>query len=85
VLVQVRDYYRFELMTMLVLGAIFEIPGLLLALSRAGILSSTTPRRHRRYAMSDSRCRAESSQESTPSRRCWKRCGRSPSMKAASS
>lgn len=51
VLVQARDYYRFELTTMLVLGAIFEIPVLLLALSRAGILSSTTLRRHRRYAI----------------------------------
>jgi sec-independent protein translocase protein TatC len=51
VLVQARDYYRFELTTMLVLGVIFEIPVLLLALSRAGILSSTTLRRHRRYAI----------------------------------
>jgi sec-independent protein translocase protein TatC len=51
VLVQARDYYRFEFTTMLVLGAIFEIPVLLLALSRAGILSSTTLRRHRRYAI----------------------------------
>ena len=51
VLVQARTYYRFELMTMLCLGAIFEIPVLLLALGRVGILSSTTLRRHRRYAI----------------------------------
>jgi len=51
VLVQARDYYRFELTTMLVLGAIFEIPVLLLALGRAGLLSSTTLRHHRRYAI----------------------------------
>jgi sec-independent protein translocase protein TatC len=51
VLVQARDYYRFELLTMLVLGAIFEIPVLMLALSRAGILTSTTLRRHRRHAI----------------------------------
>jgi sec-independent protein translocase protein TatC len=51
VLVQARTYYRFELLTMLWLGAIFEIPVLLLALGRAGILSSTTLRRHRRYAL----------------------------------
>ncbi|HEX8854962.1 MAG TPA: twin-arginine translocase subunit TatC [Thermoleophilaceae bacterium] len=51
VLVRARDYYRFELMTMLVLGAIFEIPVLLLALGRAGVLSSATLRRHRRYAI----------------------------------
>ena len=51
VLVQARAYYRFELMTMLCLGAIFEIPVLRLALGRAGILSSTTLCRHRRYAI----------------------------------
>ena len=51
VLVQARAYYRFELMTMLALGAMFEIPVLLLALGRVGILSSATLRRHRRYAI----------------------------------
>jgi sec-independent protein translocase protein TatC len=50
-LVQARAYYRFELMTMLALGAMFEIPVLLLALGRVGILSSATLRRHRRYAV----------------------------------
>ena len=51
VLVQARAYYRFELMTMLCLGTIFEIPVFLLALGRAGILSSTALCRHRRYAI----------------------------------
>ena len=51
VLVQARAYYRFELMTMLALGAMFEIPVLLLALGRAGVLSSATLRRHRRQAL----------------------------------
>jgi sec-independent protein translocase protein TatC len=51
VLVQARAYYRFELMTMLALGAMFEIPVLLLALGRVGILSASTLRRHRRYAI----------------------------------
>jgi sec-independent protein translocase protein TatC len=51
VLVQARAYYRFELMTMLALGAMFEIPVLLLALGRAGVLSSATLRRHRGYAI----------------------------------
>jgi sec-independent protein translocase protein TatC len=50
-LVQARPYYRFEIMTMLALGAMFEIPVLLLALGRAGILSSTTLRSNRRYAL----------------------------------
>jgi sec-independent protein translocase protein TatC len=51
VLVQARAYYRFELTTMLALGAMFEIPALLLALGRAGVLSSATLRRHRGYAI----------------------------------
>src|SRR3954452_7742359 len=51
VLVQARAYYRFELMTMLCLGVTFEIPVLLLALGRVGILSSATLRRHRRSAL----------------------------------
>jgi sec-independent protein translocase protein TatC len=51
VMVQARTYYRFELMTMLAIGAMFEIPVVLLALGRAGILSSATLRRHRRYAL----------------------------------
>jgi sec-independent protein translocase protein TatC len=50
-LVQARPFYRFEIMTMLALGAMFEIPVLLLALGRAGVLSSTTLRSHRRYAI----------------------------------
>jgi sec-independent protein translocase protein TatC len=49
-LVRARDYYRFELMTMLALGAMFEIPILILALGRAGLLRSTSLRRHRRVA-----------------------------------
>lgn len=36
---------------MLALGAMFEIPVLLLALGRAGVLSSATLRRHRGYAI----------------------------------
>jgi sec-independent protein translocase protein TatC len=51
VLVQARPYYRFELVTMLALGLMFEMPVLLLALGRAGILSSTTLRRRRGYAL----------------------------------
>jgi len=50
-LVQARPFYRFEITTMLALGAMFEIPVLLLALGRAGVLSSTTLRSHRRYAL----------------------------------
>src|SRR3954464_12457014 len=51
VLVQARAYYRFELTTMLALGMMFEIPVVLLALGRVGILTASTLRRHRRYAI----------------------------------
>jgi sec-independent protein translocase protein TatC len=50
-LVQARDYYRFELATMLALGAIFQIPVVMLVLGRAGLLSSSTLRAKRRYAI----------------------------------
>ena len=43
-LVQARDYYHFELVTMLALGAIFQIPVVILVLGRAGLLSSSTLR-----------------------------------------
>jgi sec-independent protein translocase protein TatC len=50
-LVQARDYYHFELVTMLALGAIFQIPVVMLVLGRAGLLSSSTLRAKRRYAI----------------------------------
>jgi len=50
-LVQARDYYHFELVTMLALGAIFQIPVVILVLGRAGLLSASTLRAKRRYAI----------------------------------
>jgi sec-independent protein translocase protein TatC len=50
-LVQARDYYRFELMTMLAIGAIFQLPVVMLILGRVGVLDSRTLRSKRRYAI----------------------------------
>lgn len=50
-LVQARDYYRFELLTMLALGAIFQLPVVMLVLGRVGLLGSATLRAKRRYAV----------------------------------
>ncbi|WP_053227031.1 twin-arginine translocase subunit TatC [Solirubrobacter soli] len=50
-LVQAKDYYHFELLTMLALGAIFQLPVVMLVLGRAGLLSAQTLRTQRRYAI----------------------------------
>jgi len=44
-------YYRFELTTMLALGAIFQLPVVMLVLGRVGLLGSATLRAKRRYAI----------------------------------
>jgi sec-independent protein translocase protein TatC len=51
VLVQARDYYKFEIMTMLAVGLIFQVPIGMVALNRAGILSAERLRRTWRYAV----------------------------------
>lgn len=50
-LVQARDYYHFELMTLLAIGAIFQLPVVMLILGRVGLLSSSTLRAKRRFAI----------------------------------
>ena len=49
--VQAKDYYRFELTTMLAVGVIFELPVALLALARAGLVQAAWLRSHRRIAI----------------------------------
>jgi len=51
VLVQARDYYKFEIFTMLAIGLIFQVPIGMVALNRAGILSAERLRRTWRYAV----------------------------------
>jgi sec-independent protein translocase protein TatC len=49
--VQARDFYRFELATMLAVGVVFQLPVGLLALARAGVVSSAGLRSRRRLAI----------------------------------
>ena len=51
VLVQARDYYKFELLTIVAIGLIFQVPIGMVALNRAGILSAARLRRTWRYAI----------------------------------
>ena len=51
VLLQARDYNRFAIMVMGVMGLLFQLPVLILAVTRMGILSTTQLRKHRRYAI----------------------------------
>lgn len=51
VLLQARDYYRFEVMLMVATGLIFQLPIGLLAVNRVGILSARQLRASWRYAI----------------------------------
>jgi sec-independent protein translocase protein TatC len=51
ILVQARDYYRFELLTMISLGILFQMPIGILALTRLGVVSPRQLRKNRRYAI----------------------------------
>jgi sec-independent protein translocase protein TatC len=51
VLVQAKPYYSFVTLTLLSLGVLFQIPVAILALTRAGVLTTQQLRRNRRYAI----------------------------------
>jgi sec-independent protein translocase protein TatC len=48
--IRARDYYYFVTTTMLACGAVFQMPVVILALTRLGITSAEKLRRNRRYA-----------------------------------
>jgi sec-independent protein translocase protein TatC len=50
-LVQARDYYHFEVITLLAIGAIFQLPVVMLILGRVGLVGSALLRAKRRYAI----------------------------------
>src|SRR5918994_1256838 len=51
VLLQARDYNRFAIMVMAVMGLLFQLPVGILAVTRIGIITPAQLRRHRRYAI----------------------------------
>jgi sec-independent protein translocase protein TatC len=51
VLVQAGPYYRFAAVTLLAMGLVFQVPVLILGITRAGIVTPAQLRRQRRYAV----------------------------------
>ena len=51
VLVQASQYYKFAATTLLAMGLMFELPLVILAVTRAGVISTGRLRRSRRYAV----------------------------------
>jgi sec-independent protein translocase protein TatC len=51
VLVQASQYYKFAATTLLAMGLLFQVPVLILAVTRAGVITPGQLRRHRRYAV----------------------------------
>jgi sec-independent protein translocase protein TatC len=51
ILLQARDYYKFSLMLMMVMGLLFQVPIGVLAVTRVGIVSTRQLRHNRRYAI----------------------------------
>ncbi len=51
VLVQASQYYKFAATTLLAMGLLFELPVLIVAVTRAGVISTRRLRRSRRYAV----------------------------------
>jgi sec-independent protein translocase protein TatC len=51
ILVQAKDYYKFELLTMISLGVLFQLPVGILAVTKLGIVTPRQLRKNRRYAI----------------------------------
>jgi sec-independent protein translocase protein TatC len=51
ILLQARDYYRFAIMVLAAMGLLFQMPIVILAVTRMGILTTRQLRRNRRYAI----------------------------------
>jgi sec-independent protein translocase protein TatC len=51
ILVQAKDYYKFELLTMISLGVLFQMPVGILAATKLGVITPRQLRKNRRYAI----------------------------------
>lgn len=51
ILLQARDYYKFSIMVLMVMGILFQVPIGILAVTRVGIVTPAQLRQHRRYAI----------------------------------
>ncbi|MGI8780036.1 MAG: twin-arginine translocase subunit TatC [Solirubrobacteraceae bacterium] len=51
ILIQARDYYKFAVMLLAAMGVLFQLPVVILAVTRMGILSIAQLRKGRRYAI----------------------------------
>ncbi|MBA2644769.1 MAG: twin-arginine translocase subunit TatC [Solirubrobacterales bacterium] len=51
ILLQARDYYRFSILLLIVMGLLFQIPVAILGATRMGIVTVEQLRRNRRYAL----------------------------------
>jgi len=51
ILLQARDFYKFEIMVLMLMGLLFQVPVGILAITRVGIVSTTQLRKNRRYVI----------------------------------
>jgi sec-independent protein translocase protein TatC len=51
ILLQARDFYKFSIMVLMVMGILFQVPIGILAVTRVGIVTPAQLRKHRRYAI----------------------------------
>jgi sec-independent protein translocase protein TatC len=51
ILIQARDYYKFSVTVLMAMGLCFQVPIVILAITRVGIISVQQLRRSRRYAI----------------------------------
>jgi sec-independent protein translocase protein TatC len=51
ILLQARDYYKFSIMVLMVMGILFQVPIGILAITRVGIVTTAQLRHQRRYAI----------------------------------